>query len=84
MIFLSGTWGLSQGYPILIVNMPLMTVGISVLWFLKRTKKISSVRVIVRGNWFLASPVGQVPGEGEPFGRDFLDAHNRLNANPMA
>jgi len=40
LIFLSGTWGLGHGYPILILSVPLLTVGLLILWFLKRTKRI--------------------------------------------
>ena len=40
LILLSGTWGLAHGYPILIVSVPLLTVGLLSLWFLKRTKRI--------------------------------------------
>lgn len=40
LIFLSGTWGLGHGYPILILSIPLFMVGLWLLWFLKRTKRL--------------------------------------------
>lgn len=40
LIFLSGSWGLGHGYPILIVSVPLLAIGTSMLWFLKKTKRI--------------------------------------------
>lgn len=40
LIFFSGTWGVGHGYPILILSIPSLMIGISLLWFLKKTKRI--------------------------------------------
>ena len=40
LIFLSGTWGLGHGYPILVVSIPLLIFGLLLLRFLKKTRRI--------------------------------------------
>jgi hypothetical protein len=39
-VVFSGTWGLGHGYPILILGVPLLMIGLFLLWFPRRTKRI--------------------------------------------
>jgi hypothetical protein len=38
--FLSGSWSIGHGYPILIVSLPALIVGVSLIRFLTKTKQI--------------------------------------------